>query len=165
MGEEKSAIAKLIAGFDEGKAARQLDLSDEELESVKGLGLLSAKPIIYAANVADEDLATGNAMVEQVRTFAATEGSSVVIVSAQVEAELVELDDEERVEFLDSLGVTKGEVGLERLIPEVYSLLNLRTYYTSGPTETKAWTIKGGWLAGSMKEAKAAGKVNTEGKE
>lgn len=192
--EEKSAIAKLIAGFDEGKAARQLDLSDEELESVKGLGLLSAKPIIYAANVADEDLATGNAMVEQVRTFAATEGSSVVIVSAQVEAELVELDDEERVEFLDSLGVTKGEVGLERLIPEVYSLLNLRTYYTSGPTETKAWTIKGGWLApqaagvihsdfekgfiraetvayddlvaaGSMKEAKAAGKVNAEGKE
>jgi len=192
--EEKSAIAKLIAGFDEGKAARQVDLSEEELESVKGLGLLSAKPIIYAANVADEDLATGNAMVEQVRTFAATEGSSVVIVSAQVEAELVELDDEERVEFLDSLGVTKGEVGLERLIPEVYSLLNLRTYYTSGPTETKAWTIKGGWLApqaagvihsdfekgfiraetvayddlvaaGSMKEAKAAGKVNAEGKE
>ena len=65
--EEKSAIAKLIAGFDEGKAARQVDLSEEELESVKGLGLLSAKPIIYAANVADEDLATGNAMVEQVR--------------------------------------------------------------------------------------------------
>jgi len=192
--EEKSAIAKLVAAFDEGKAARQVDLSEEELESVKGLGLLSAKPIIYAANVADEDLATGNAMVEQVRTFAAAEGSSVVIVSAQVEAELVELDDAERVEFLDSLGVTKGEVGLERLIPEVYNLLNLRTYYTSGPTETKAWTIRGGMrapqaagvihsdfekgfiraetvayddlvAAGSMKEAKGLGTVRAEGKE
>lgn len=192
--EEKSAIAKLQAAFDEGKAARSVDLSEEELDSVKGLGLLSSKPIIYAANVADEDLATGNAMVEQVRTFAASEGSSVVIVSAQVEAELVELDDEERVEFLDSLGVTKGEVGLERLIPEVYDLLNLRTYYTSGPTETKAWTIRGGMLApqaagvihsdfekgfiraetvayddlvaaGSMKEAKNSGNVRAEGKE
>merc|ERR1719247_1783184 len=192
--EEKSAIAKLQAAFDEGKAARQVDLSDEERDAVKGLGLLSAKPIIYAANVADEDLATGNAMVEQVRTFAAAEGSKVVIVSAQVEAELVELDEEERLDFLDSLGVEKGEVGLERLIPEVYDLLNLRTYYTSGPTETKAWTIRAGMLApqaagvihsdfekgfiraetvayddlvaaGSMEEAKNGGTVRAEGKE
>jgi len=192
--EEKSAIAKLQAAFDEGKAARQVDLSDEERDAVKSLGLLSAKPIIYAANVADEDLATGNAMVEQVRTFAAAEGSKVVIVSAQVEAELVELDEEERLDFLESLGVSKGEVGLERLIPEVYDLLNLRTYYTSGPTETKAWTIRGGMLApqaagvihsdfekgfiraetvayedlvaaGSMKEAKNGGTVRAEGKE
>ena len=74
-----------------------------------------------------------------------------------MEAELVELDDEERVEFLDSLGVTKGEVGLERLIPEVYDLLNLRTYYTSGPTETKAWTIRGGMLA-----PQAAGVIHSD---
>merc|ERR1719247_2699083 len=177
--DEKSALEKL---------------TKEELESVKGLGLLSAKPIIYAANVADTDLADGNEMVEKVRALAETEGASVVIVSAQVEAELVELDDEERVDFLESLGVQKGEVGLERLIQEVYSLLKLRTYYTSGPTETKAWTIRAGMLApqaagvihsdfergfiraetvayddlvaaGSMKEAKNGGTVRAEGKE
>ena len=130
--DEKSALEKLSEALDAGTAARQVELTKEELESVKGLGLLSAKPIIYAANVADTDLADGNEMVEKVRALAETEGASVVIVSAQVEAELVELDDEERVDFLESLGVQKGEVGLERLIQEVYSLLKLRTYYTSG---------------------------------
>jgi hypothetical protein len=192
--DEKSALEKLSEALDAGTAARQVELTKEELESVKGLGLLSAKPIIYAANVADTDLADGNEMVEKVRALAETEGASVVIVSAQVEAELVELDDEERVDFLESLGVQKGEVGLERLIQEVYSLLKLRTYYTSGPTETKAWTIRAGMLApqaagvihsdfergfiraetvayddlisaGDMKKAKEAGTVRAEGKE
>jgi len=192
--DEKSALAKLSEALDAGQAARQVELSEQEQESVKGLGLLSAKPIIYAANVADTDLAAGNEMVEQVKTFAAAEGSSVVIVSAQVEAELVELEEDERADFLESLGVQKGEVGLERLISEVFDLLRLRTYYTSGPTETKAWTIRAGMLApqaagvihsdfergfikaetvayddlvsaGGMKEAKEKGNVRQEGKE
>jgi len=192
--DEKSALEKLQPALDEGKAARQVELSKEEVEEVKGLGLLSAKPIIYAANVLDSDLASGNAMVEKVREFAAAEGSSTVIVSAQVESELVELDDDERVAFLEDLGVQKGEAGLEKLISEVYTLLDLRTYYTSGETETKAWTIRTGMLApqaagvihtdfergfiraetvayddlvaaGSIKDAKDAGKYRSEGKE
>merc|ERR1719238_803499 len=192
--DEKSALEKLAPALDEGKAARLIELTKEETDSIKGLGLLSAKPIIYAANVLDGDLATGNAMVEKVREFAAAEGSATVIVSAQVEAELVELDEDDRNDFLESLGVQKGESGLEKLIAEVYTLLDLRTYYTSGETETKAWTIRRGMLApqaagvihtdfergfiraetvayddlvtaGSMAGAKDNGKVRSEGKE
>jgi len=192
--DEKSALEKLNAVLDEGKPARSIDLSEEEFEAVRGLGLLSMKPIVYAANVMDSDLATGNEMVEQVRGLAAEDGAAVVIVSAQVEAELVELEDDEREEFLADLGVQKGETGLERLIAEVYQLLKLRTYYTSGETETKAWTIKEGMLApqaagvihtdfergfiraetvayddlvsaGSVQEAKAQGNYRSEGKE
>jgi len=192
--EELSALDTLIPLLDEGKPARKADLSDEQWSSVKGLGLLSQKPVIYAANVADSDLAEGNELVERVNKLAASEGASVVVVSAQVEAELVDLDDEERAGFLEELGVPKGETGLEKLIREAYALLRLRTYFTSGETETKAWTIKEGMLApqaagvihsdfergfiraetiayndlvecGSEKEAKAQGKARSEGKE
>jgi len=192
--DEAAVLEKLVPLLDEGKAARLADLSEDEWKAVQGLGLLSAKPVIYGANVADSDLAEGNAMVESVRQIAATEGASVVIVSAQVEAELVDLEDEERTTFLEELGVEKGETGLEKLIREVYSLLKLRTYFTSGETETKAWTIKSGMRApqaagvihsdfekgfiraetvayadlveaGSHKAAKEAGNVRAEGKE
>jgi len=192
--EEMATLEKLVPLLDEGKPARQADLSPEEWRSVSGLGLLSAKPVIYAANVADSDLGSGNEMVTRVEEVAKAEGASTVTVSAQVEAELVELDDEERTAFLEDLGVMRGETGLEKLIREVYSLLKLRTYFTSGETETKAWTIRSGMLApqaagvihsdfekgfiraetvayadlvdaGSHKDAKEAGKVRAEGKE
>ena len=192
--EEVSALEKLAPLLDEGTPARKADLSADELKAVKPLGLLSAKPVIYAANVADGDLADGNEMVERVRTLAAAEGASCVVCSAQVEAELVELDDEERSDFLAELGVEGGETGLDKLIREVYDLLRLRTYFTSGETETKAWTIKEGMLApqaagvihddfergfikaetvgyealvdaGDEKAAKEAGLMRSEGKE
>jgi len=192
--DELAVLEKLQPLLDEGQPARHAELSADELRSVQGLGLLSLKPVIYGANVADGDLASGNAMVEKVRELAASEGASVVVVSAQVEAELVELDDEERAGFLEELGVERGETGLEKLIREAYDLLKLRTYFTSGETETKAWTIKAGMLApqaagvihtdfekgfiraetvayadlvefGSHKDAKDAGKVRAEGKE
>jgi len=192
--EEMSALEKLLALLDEGTPARGADLSAEEWASVQSLGLLSSKPVIYAANVIDSDLAEGNDMVEQVRVHAASEGASVVVVSAQVESELVELEDDERASFLEELGVSRGETGLEKLIAQAYDLLSLRTYYTSGETETKAWTIKKGMLApqaagvihsdfekgfiraetvaykdlvetGNMKAAKEAGLVRSEGKE
>lgn len=105
----------------------------------------------------DTDLAEGNQMVEDVKKHAESEGASVVVVSAQVESELVELDDEERTSFLEELGVARGETGLEKLIAEVYSLLNLRTYYTSGETETKAWTITKG-----MRAPQAAGVIHSD---
>ena len=192
--EELSALKKLAEALDEGTPARQIELSEAEEASVKGLMLLTQKPIIYAANVADSDLADGNEMVSKVRELAASEGAAVVVVSAQVESELVELDMGERHGFLEELGVEAGETGLEKLIREVYDLLQLKTYFTSGETETRAWTIRSGMLApqaagvihtdfekgfiraetvayddlvsaGSQKDAKEAGKVRSEGKE
>jgi ribosome-binding ATPase YchF (GTP1/OBG family) len=124
---ELGALEKLDAGLNEGKAARQISLTEEEAESVKAFGLLTAKPVIYAANVSEDDLATGNEWVEQVRQIAATDNAQVVVVSAQVESELVELPEEERADFLASLGVEEG--GLKSLIRATYELLGLRTSY------------------------------------
>src|SRR4028119_849481 len=152
---ELEALEKLSAGLNEGKAARQISLTEEEAESVKQLGLLTDKPVIYAANVPEDDLATGNEWVEQVRQVAATDNAQVVVVSAQVESELVELPEEERGDFLASLGVEEG--GLKSLIRATYELLGLRTYFTAGPKETRAWTIKAG-----MSAPQAAGVIHSD---
>ncbi|MBD2678325.1 MULTISPECIES: redox-regulated ATPase YchF [Nostoc] len=189
---EVTVLEKLAAALNEGKSVRQVSLNDEEVEIIKGLGLLTNKPIIYAANVSEDDLATGNDFVEKVRQVAATENAQVVIVSAQVEAELVELPEEDKADFLASLGVEEG--GLKSLIRATYTLLGLRTYFTCGPKETRAWTIHAGMSApqaagvihsdfergfiraetvaykdlvatGSMNAAKEKGLVRSEGKE
>jgi ribosome-binding ATPase len=189
---EVVALEKLLVVLNAEKPARQVELSEEEEQTIKGLGLLTRKPIIYAANVSDEDLATGNEYVERVRALAAAESAQVVIVSAQVEAELVELPEADKAEFLESLGAKEG--GLKSLIRATYTLLGLRTYFTTGPKETRAWTIEAGMLApqaagvihsdfergfiraetiayndivstGSMKAAKEKGLVRSEGKE
>ncbi len=189
---EVIALEKLLVVLNAEKPARQVELSEEEEQTLKGLGLLTRKPIIYAANVSDEDLATGNEYVERVRALAAAENAQVVIVSAQVEAELVELPEADKAEFLESLGAKEG--GLKSLIRATYTLLGLRTYFTTGPKETRAWTIDAGMLApqaagvihsdfergfiraetiayhdlvtnGSMKAAKEKGLVRSEGKE
>jgi hypothetical protein len=189
---EVALLERIAAHLGEGKAARLLELGDSEAELVKSLGLLTRKPIIYAANVSESDLASGNAWVEKVRAHAAAEGSKVVVVSAQVEAELVALSEEERRDFLATLGVEEG--GLRSLIKATYELLGLRTYLTTGPQETRAWTIVAGTrapqaagvihsdfergfiraetvaydalvAAGSMQAAKEKGLVRSEGKE
>ncbi|MEH2068767.1 MAG: redox-regulated ATPase YchF [Nostoc sp.] len=189
---EVTVLEKLAAALNEGKSVRQVSLNEEEAEIIKGLGLLTNKPIIYAANVSEDDLATGNDFVEKVRQIAVTENAQVVIVSAQVEAELVELPDEDKADFLASLGVEEG--GLKSLIRATYTLLGLRTYFTCGPKETRAWTIHAGMSApqaagvihsdfergfiraetvaykdlvatGSMNAAKEKGLVRSEGKE
>lgn len=152
---ELAVLEKLIAALNAGKPVRQVGLTEEESEVIKGLGLLTNKPIIYAANVSEEELATGNKWVEQVREIATTEKSQVVVVSAQVEAELVELPDEDRADFLASLGVEEG--GLKSLIRATYELLGLRTYFTAGPKETRAWTINAGMLA-----PQAAGVIHSD---
>jgi GTP-binding protein YchF len=152
---EVTILEKLSVALNEGKSARQVDLTEEEAATIKGLGLLSGKPIIYAANVSEDDLATGNAYVEQVRQIASLENAQVVIVSAQVEAELVELPKEDKAEFLASLGVEEG--GLKLLIRATYELLGLRTYFTSGPKETRAWTIHAG-----MSAPQAAGVIHSD---
>ncbi|MEH2455643.1 redox-regulated ATPase YchF [Nostoc sp.] len=189
---EVTVLEKLAAALNEGKSVRQVSLNEEEAEIIKGLELLTYKPIIYAANVSEDELASGNHFVETVRQIAATENAQVVIVSAQVEAELVELLEEDKADFLASLGVEEG--GLKALIRATYMLLGLRTYFTCGPKETRAWTINAGMSApqaagvihsdfergfiraetvaykdlvttGSMNAAKEKGLVRSEGKE
>jgi len=152
---EVSAIEKLIAGLNEGKSVRQIQLPEEEAEAVSHLQLLSAKPIIYAANVSEDDLAEGNDWVEQVKNIAKNESAQVVIVSAQVESELIELPEDERQDFLESLGVSEG--GLRSLIRATYDLLGLRTFLTTGPKESRAWTIRAGMLA-----PQAAGVIHSD---
>ncbi|HBB32071.1 MAG TPA: redox-regulated ATPase YchF [Cyanobacteria bacterium UBA9273] len=152
---ELAALEKLSAALNEGKSARQVSLNEDEAEVVKPLGLLTGKPTIYAANVSEDDLAGGNEWVEQVRQIALTENAQVVVVSAQVESELVELSQDERADFLQSLGVEEG--GLKSLIGATYKLLGLRTFLTTGPKETRAWTIKSG-----MKAPQAAGTIHSD---
>lgn len=189
---ELVVLEKLQTALNEGQSIRLLKLSEEESEIIKPFGLLTAKPVIYATNVSEDDLATGNPWVEQVQKLAITENAQVVIVSAQVESELVELPEAERADFLESLGVEEG--GLKTLIRATYKLLGLRTFLTTGPKETRAWTIHAGMsapqaagaihsdfergfiraetvayndlvTAGSMQAAKEKGLVRSEGKE
>ncbi|OIP76319.1 MAG: redox-regulated ATPase YchF [Oscillatoriales cyanobacterium CG2_30_44_21] len=152
---ELAALEKVREILDAGKPARLADLTDEEKNAISLLQLLTLKPTIYAANVSEDDLATGNAFVEKVKAIAAAENAEVTIVSAQVEAELLELPDDERQDFLESLGVQEG--GLKSLIRNTYHLLGLRTYFTIGPKEARAWTI----LAG-MKAPQAAGVIHSD---
>lgn len=152
---ERSALEKVEAVLNNSEPARNAILDEEEEKAIKNFGLLTRKKMIYAANVADSDLQGGNALVESLRQLADREGAKLVIVSAQVESELVELDDDERTEFLQSLGVSLNDCGLRALVRDAYDLLQLQTYYTSGPTETRAWTIQRGWKA-----PKAAGVIH-----
>jgi GTP-binding protein YchF len=152
---ELAILEQLLPVLNEGKPARQVDLDDESDAIIKPLGLLTRKPVIYATNVSEEDLASGNAWVEQVRAVAAADSAQVVVISAQVESELVDLDAAERKDFLEALGVEEG--GLQTLIRATYELLGLRTYFTTGPKETRAWTIRAGMVA-----PQAAGVIHTD---
>jgi GTP-binding protein YchF len=152
---ELAILEQLLPVLNEGKPARQVDLDDESDTIIKPLGLLTRKPVIYATNVSEEDLASGNAWVEQVRAVAAADSAQVVVISAQVESELVDLDAAERKDFLEALGVEEG--GLQTLIRATYELLGLRTYFTTGPKETRAWTIRAGMVA-----PQAAGVIHTD---
>ena len=152
---EMAALEKLQAALDEGKPTRAVELSEEEDTLIKSLGLLTRKRTIFAANVSEDDLATGNDYVAQVREMAAAEGAGVVTISAQVEAELIELDEAERQDFLESLGVEEG--GLKSLVRATYELLGLQTYFTSGEKETRAWTIPAGATA-----PQAAGVIHSD---
>jgi ribosome-binding ATPase len=158
---DKNAQAELIVlekvslALNDGKLVRQLGLNEEEQASIQQLGLLTNKPVIYATNVSEDDLAEGNEWVESVRQFAARENAIVVVVSAQVESELIELSEAEARDFLEALGVEEG--GLKSLIKATYELLGLRTYLTTGEMETRAWTI----IAG-IKAPQAAAVIHTD---
>ena len=152
---EDAALARIQQVLEQGGAARSVALTEEEAPFIKPLGLLTAKPIIYATNVSEDDLAGGNAFCTAVAELAAKEGAETVRISAQVEAELIELPEDDRAEFLEGLGVEEG--GLASLIRATYKLLGLRTYFTTGEKETRAWTIKAG-----MSAPQAAGVIHTD---
>ena len=155
--KELDILKKVNDFLSEGKSARAMDLTEEEAEFVKTLDLLSYKPIIYVANVSEDDAAdsTDNTYVESVRQFAATEDAQVVVICAEIEQEISELEEEEKAMFLEELGIS--ESGLDKLVKASYSLLNLISFLTAGEDECRAWTIRKG-----TKAPQAAGKIHTD---
>ena len=152
---EDLTLEKISLELEKGGSARNLSLSLEENNLIKPLGLLTNKPIIYATNLSEDELSLGNIYSKSVNEIAVKEGSETINISAQVEAELIELADSERNDYLEGLGIKEG--GLESLIKATYRLLGLRTYFTTGEKETRAWTIKSGMTA-----PKAAGVIHTD---
>ena len=146
---------RLLAHLGEGQPARRFAVKDEERLWLRSLFLLTDKPVLYAANVGEDELPDGNAYVDRVREIAEGEEARVVVVSAELEAQLAELDDEERAAFLDDLGLERS--GLDRLIEAAYDLLGLITYFTAGPKEARAWTIRRG-----TKAPQAAAVIHTD---
>ncbi|MCA1032292.1 redox-regulated ATPase YchF [Bacillus timonensis] len=191
---EHEILTKLKEAFENEMPARTVEFTDEQMKIVKGLHLLTIKPVLYVANVGEEDVAdpSNNEYVQQVREFASKDNSEVIVVCAKIESEIVELDGDEKAMFLEELGIE--ESGLDQLIRTAYSLLGLATYFTAGVQEVRAWTFRKGMKApqcagiihsdfergfiraeivayddlmnaGSMTAAKEAGKVRLEGKE
>ncbi|TDJ55265.1 MAG: redox-regulated ATPase YchF [Gemmatimonadetes bacterium] len=138
---EVALLGRLREALSAGQAARVVVPTEQERAAFRSFNLLTAKPVLYAANVAEDDIAAGNSYVEQLREALAREDeeAEIVVFSAQVEAELAELSAEERLEFLESLGVE--ESGLDRLAHAAYHLLGLHSYFTAGDKEVRAWTI------------------------
>ncbi|MBE5986030.1 MAG: redox-regulated ATPase YchF, partial [Paenibacillaceae bacterium] len=159
LAKELTILKKIKAHLEDGNLARSLETEDEEEAAfINSLNLLTYKPVIFAANVCEDDLAddgASNAYVEKVRSFAKENNSEVFVICAQIEQEIAELEEDEKKMFLEDLGLT--ESGLEKLIAASYQLLGLISYLTAGPTETRAWTIKEG-----TKAPGAAGKIHSD---
>lgn len=191
---EEPILQKIKEVLEAEKPARAADLSDDEKKVIKGLHLLTVKPMLYVANVSEDEVAnpSENKYVKMVQEYAAAEGAQVITVCAKIEEEISELEDEEKKEFLAELGIP--ESGLDQLIKASYSLLGLATYFTAGVQEVRAWTFRKGMKApqcagiihsdfergfiraetvafddlveyGSKPAAKEAGRLRSEGKE
>lgn len=150
------ATLELYKGhLESGKNARSIEVSEEDREAVRDLQLLTAKPVIYVANVEEASVHTGNAYVEKLKEAVKDEHAEVIIISASIESQIAELDPEERSLFLEEYGLE--ESGLNKLIRASYRILNLITYFTAGEKEVRAWTIMRGWKA-----PQAAGVIHTD---
>lgn len=191
---ELEILEKLKEAFESDKPARTVEFTEEQMKVAKGLHLLTIKPVLYVANVSEDDVAdpSSNQYVQQVREFAEKDNAEVIVICAKIESEIAELEGEEKEMFLQELGIE--ESGLDQLIRAAYSLLGLATYFTAGVQEVRAWTFRKGMkapqcagvihsdfekgfiraetvayddllAAGSMTAAKEAGKVRLEGKE
>ncbi len=157
---QSALIEKALVALRDGKPARAIELEDDEVRTFDNLQLLTSKPVLYVCNVDEESAATGNEFSKRIEEKAASENAAsenagVVIISAAIEAEVAQLDNEEREEFLNDLGLS--ETGLGRIIRAGYDLLDLVTYFTVGPKECRAWTITKG-----TKAPQAAGVIHTD---
>ncbi len=160
LGKELELLEKIKAHLEAGKLAKSFEIGDDEDHAAwfASYNLLTAKPVIFAANVAEDDLADDgaeNGGVKKVRDFAAENGSEVFVICAQIEQEIAELDDDEKAMFLEDMGITQS--GLDKLIAASYRILGLMSFLTAGEDETRAWTIKIG-----TKAPQAAGKIHTD---
>ena len=159
--KDKAAAAELelvklaLAELREGRPARKADVPDDQKQAFKNLQLITSKPVIYVCNVEESAADSGNSLSAKMQEKASAEGAEAVIISARIEEELAQLDDDERLEYLQSLGLE--EPGLNRLIRQGYELLGLITYFTAGPKEARAWTIRKG-----MSAPQAAGVIHTD---
>jgi GTP-binding protein YchF len=191
---EHPVLVKIKEALENEKAARTVEVTEEEAKVVKGLHLLTTKPMLYVANVDEDDVSdpSGNEYVQKVREYAAADNAEVIVICAKIEEEIAELEGEEKQMFLEELGIE--ESGLDQLIRAAYSLLGLATYFTAGVQEVRAWTFRRGMkapqcagiihtdfergfiraetvsyddlmAAGSMGAAREAGKVRLEGKD
>ena len=155
---ELEILEALKAHLEDGRMAKTFEVDDEDKKLIEGYNLLTAKPVIYAANVKEEDLIDDGAYndyVKAVKEIALEESSEIFVISAKIEQEIAELDDEEKKMFLEELGLS--ESGLEKLIKASYRILGLMSFLTAGPKETRAWTIKNG-----AKAPQAAGKIHSD---
>ncbi len=154
---EYEILKKLKDAFEEEKTARTVSFTDEQLKLVKQLHLLTIKPMLYVANVGEEDVAdpSSNPYVQKIREYADKDNAEVIVVCAKIESEIAELEGEEKEMFLEELGI--AESGLDQLIKASYNLLGLGTYFTAGVQEVRAWTFKKG-----MKAPQAAGIIHTD---
>lgn len=154
--KEQDVLSRFEAALESGESARTVEVSEEEMEHVKGLHLLTIKPVLYVCNVDENSVVDGNAHVEAVKEAVKNENAQVIMIGAQIEADIAELDTyEERQEFLSDMGLE--EAGVNKLIRAAYSLLNLETYFTAGVKEVRAWTIDKGMTA-----PQAAGIIHTD---
>ena len=154
--KEVELLNKIKDCLIKNEPVRRLELDEDELKIIKPFNLLTLKPIIYMANVSESDLKNdGNIYVDKVREYAKNENSKVIVVCAQIEAELSELDEDDKLMLLNELGV--NESGLDKLITATYSLLGLKTFFTAGTDEVRAWTFKDG-----MKAPSCAGIIHTD---
>lgn len=153
---EVELLEKIKDSLEKNIPLRRLEYTEEELKLIKNFHFLTIKPIIYMANIAEEDLINdGNIYVDKVREYAKNENAEVITVSAKIESELAELSDEDKIEFLHDLGIK--ESGLDKLIKATYDLLGLATYFTAGEDECRAWTFKKG-----MKAPECAGIIHSD---
>ena len=156
--EKLAVLEKVKAALEDGKCARAIGLDEEECAHIEESRLLTLKPIIYVANIAEDEVSgdyESNEGYQKLKAHALSEGSEIIAISAQIEAEIAELDGEEKMAFLADLGIE--ESGLDKLIKSGYSLLGLISFLTAGPKEVRAWTIKKG-----TKAPGAAGKIHTD---
>ena len=156
--KEAAVLDKIKTALESNICVRDLDFSDDEWDMIRHFNLITAKPIIYMANVSEDDVVDGNSYVDVVKEYAKKSGAEVVVVCAKIESELSELDDDEKILFLKEMGVS--ESGLDKLIRATYSLLGLETFFTAGTDEVRAWTFKSG-----MKAPDCAGIIHTDFKK